>query len=220
MKYAPMTLTAILFSAAAMAVTAVTPSPASQLDALLAQTRTLTAHFTETVENASAVTVKHSSGTVAIAKPGRFRWDYQKPYKQIIVADGEKLWTYDPALEQATVRDEPQALASGPAALLAGTAHVEEGFTVTAAGRSDGLAWLKLVPKADDTSYKAIRIGLDRKGQIRALELDSKLDQTTRIEFSHVKRNEAVDPARFEFKPPAGTDVVHQSSGTTTAGAP
>ncbi|MGH8161021.1 MAG: outer membrane lipoprotein chaperone LolA [Gammaproteobacteria bacterium] len=198
---------------------AAAPSPVSRLDALLSKTQTLTAHFTETVENANAVTIKHSAGTVAIAKPGRFRWDYQKPYKQIIVADGQKLWTYDPALQQATVRDEPRALAAGPAALLAGTARVEENFTVSDAGRSGGLDWLKLVPKTNDASYKSIRIGLDRKGGIRALELDSKLDQTTRIEFSRVVRNKRIDRSRFEFNPPAGTDVVHQSSGATTAGA-
>lgn len=210
-------LAAVLFSTAAMAAA---QTPAQQLDVMLVQTKTFTANFTETVENANAVTVKHSSGTVAIAKPGRFRWDYQKPYKQVIVADGEKLWTYDPSLEQATVRDEPRALASGPAALLAGTARVEENFKVSDAGRAHGLHWLKLVPKSDDTDYKSIRIGLTDKGGIHAIQLDSKLDQTTRINFSHVKSNAAVNPSRFRFKPPHGTDVVHQSSGATTTGAP
>jgi outer membrane lipoprotein carrier protein len=172
------------------------------------------------VKNANALTVKKSSGTVAIAKPGRFRWDYQKPYKQIIVADGKQLWTYDPGLEQATVRDQPRALASGPAALLAGTARVEADFTVTDEGRAHGLDWLKLVPKTHDTHYQFIRIGLNRKGVIRALELDSRLDQTTRFKFTHVKRNAPIKPSRFAFKPPAGTDVIHQSSGATTTGAP
>ncbi|MGH8273721.1 MAG: outer membrane lipoprotein chaperone LolA [Gammaproteobacteria bacterium] len=219
MKFAMITLLASFFFASAMAATAA-QTPASRLDAMLAQTKTFTAEFTETVENANAVTVKHSSGTVAIAKPGRFRWDYKKPYQQVIVADGKQLWTYDPSLEQATVRDEPQALASGPAALLAGTARVEENFKVSDAGRAQGLEWLKLVPKSHDTDYKAIQIGVTGKGGIRAIRLDSELDQTTRINFSHVKRNAAVNPSRFRFKPPPGTDVVHQSSGTTTTGAP
>jgi outer membrane lipoprotein carrier protein len=217
MKFIIAVFAALSFSAGAIAATA---SPAARLDALLSQTKTLTAHFAETVANANAVTVKKSSGTVTIAKPGRFRWDYKKPYRQIIVANGKKLWTYDPSLQQATVRDEPTALASGPAALLAGKANVERNFTVSEAGHAKGLEWLKLVPKNANGNYKAIRIGLSANGNIRALELDSKLDQTTHIEFSHIKRNGKISAARFHFSAPRGTDVVHQSSGATTTGAP
>jgi chaperone LolA len=202
-------------------VWAATPAPpASRLDALLAHTKTLTADFTETVENANAVTVKKSSGQVAIAKPGHFRWDYEKPYKQVIVADGQHLWLYDPGLEQVTKRSQPHALASGPAALLAGTASAEKSFTISAAGKKDGLKWLKLVPKNAESSFKALRIGLDSSGGIKALQLDSKLDQTTRIEFSHVLRNIKIDPSRFKFTPPNDADVVDQTSDTITSGAP
>ncbi len=208
MKYMMTAFSALLLSASAMAATT---TPASRLDALLAATTTLTAHFSETIANANAVTVKQSSGTVAIAKPGRFRWDYEKPYRQIIVADGEKLWMYDPELEQVTVRDEPQALAAGPASLLAGRGQVEANFSVSEGGSANGLQWIKLVPKTDESDYKAIRIGFTLNGVIRAMELDSNLDQTTHIEFSDVKRNVAIDPARFRFTPPPGADVVNQT---------
>lgn len=205
-KYAVSALAASFIAAGAAAAT-----PAAQLDALLSSTRTLTAHFTETVANANAVTVKKSSGTVSIAKPGRFRWDYEKPYKQVIVADGSRLWVYDPGLEQVTVRDEPRALAAGPASLLAGTGGVEANFEVSDGGNANGLHWIRLVPKTDESDYKAIRVGLAPDGVIRAMELDSNLDQSTRIEFSDVKRNVAIPPSRFQFKPPPGADVVHQS---------
>ncbi|MDN5863991.1 MAG: outer membrane lipoprotein chaperone LolA [Gammaproteobacteria bacterium] len=194
----------------AVAAAAATPAPASRLDALLAQTKTLTADFAETVVNANAVTVKRSSGTLAIAKPGRFRWDYKEPYRQLILADGEKLWTWDPALEQVVVRDQPHALASGPAALLAGTASVEKRFEVRRIQRAGTLDWLQLTPKSADSSFKEIRIGLDDEGRIRSLELDSRLGQTTRIEFSHIRRNAEIAPGLFRFTPPANADVVHQ----------
>lgn len=202
-------LAALMCAATAMAAPA--PAPVSRLDALLSHTRTLTADFTETVVNANAVTVKKSSGTVAIAKPGHFRWHYEEPYEQIIVADGKQLWMYDPALQQVTVSKQPQALASGPAALLAGTAGAGESFKVSGAGNKDGLEWLKLVPKSTDSNFKVLRIGLDSDGVIKALELDSRLGQTTRIEFSHVERNIEIDPSRFKFTPPDDADVVHQS---------
>lgn len=195
----------------AVAVAATAPSPASRLDALLARTQTLTAEFTETVVNANAVTVKHSSGSVAIAKPGRFRWNYAEPYRQLILADGEKLWTWDPALQQVVVRNQPHALASGPAALLAGTARVESSFSVERMHHAGSLQWLRLTPRADDTSFTEMRIGLDDKGLIQVLELDSRLGQTTRIEFSNIRRNVEIDPERFEFTPPADADVVHRS---------
>ncbi|MGH8225260.1 MAG: outer membrane lipoprotein chaperone LolA [Gammaproteobacteria bacterium] len=213
-KYTITAFSALLLCAGAMAAT---PTPAARLDTLLAATTTLTAHFSETIANANAVTVKQSSGTVAIAKPGRFRWDYEKPYQQIIVADGEKLWIYDPGLEQVTVRNEPQALAAGPASLLAGAGHVAASFDVSGGGSADGLQWIKLVPKTDESDYKAIRIGFTANGVIRAMELDSNLDQTTHIEFSDVKRNAPIAPARFIFTPPPGADVVNQTPAAASA---
>lgn len=215
MKYATPVFATLLW----VSVGATAATPAAQLDALLAGTTTLTARFTETVENANAVTIRQSSGTVAIAKPGRFRWDYDKPYRQVIVADGKRLWVYDPGLEQVTVRDEPQALAAGPASLLAGTGNVEASFDVSEGGNADGLQWIKLVPKSNQSDYKAIRVGLAQDGVIRAMELDSNLDQTTRIEFSDVKRNAPIDPSRFRFTPPPGADVVDQTAAAASAPA-
>lgn len=190
------------------------PGPAQRLDRLFSQTHTLRAHFSETVKNANAATVKHSSGTLAIAKPGRFRWDYAKPYRQLIVADGDKLWLYDPGLEQVTVRNEKHALAAGPAALLAGTGKVEDQFKVSDAGDHDGLHWIRLVPNNAQSDYTAMQVGLGAKGQLRELVLESKLDQTTRIVFTNVERNVKLDNGLFQFTPPKGADVVHQENGS------
>lgn len=190
------------------------PEPAQRLDHLFSQTHTLKAHFSESVKNANAATVKQSSGTLAISKPGRFRWDYTKPYRQLIVADGNKLWLYDPGLQQVTVRDESHALAAGPAALLAGTGKVEDQFIVSDAGKHDGLSWIRLVPRNAQSDYSAMQVGLDSSGELTQLVLESKLDQTTRITFTDVERNVKLDDGLFKFSPPKGADVVHQGSGS------
>ena len=190
------------------------PEPAQRLDRLFSQTHTLRAHFSETVKNANAATVKQSSGTLAISKPGRFRWDYTKPYRQLIVADGNKLWLYDPGLEQVTVRDESHALAAGPAALLAGTGKVEDQFIVSDAGEHGGLRWIRLVPRNTQSDYSAMQVGLDKNGELNQLVLESKLNQTTRIVFTDVERNVKLDGGLFKFSPPKGTDVVHQGGGS------
>ena len=198
------------FAAAAGAA----PAPAQRLNRLFSQTHTLRAHFSETVKNANAATVKHSSGTLAISKPGRFRWDYTKPYRQLIVTDGTRLWLYDPGLQQVTVRNESHALAAGPAALLAGTGKVEDQFIVSDAGKRAGLRWVRLVPRNAQSDYTEMQVGLDGQGDLRELLLKSKLDQTTRLVFSHVERNVKLDDGLFQFTPPKGADVVHQGSGS------
>ncbi len=213
-----MTVAFALVLAAAGARAATPAAPAQRLDALFSQTRTLTAHFSETVKNANAATVKQSSGTLAISKPGRFRWSYEKPYKQLIVADGHRLWLYDPGLQQVTVRPESRALAAGPAALLAGNSKVEDQFKVSDAGRHGGLDWVRLVPLNAESDYTAMQVGLDARGRLKALTLDSKLGQTTRIVFSDLKRNVRLDPGLFKFTPPPGVDVVHQQSPAATTG--
>ncbi|HEX5314292.1 MAG TPA: outer membrane lipoprotein chaperone LolA [Gammaproteobacteria bacterium] len=195
-------------------------TPAQRLDAILARTKTLSADFTETVTNANAAMVKQSSGSVAVARPGKFRWDYRKPYRQIIVADGENLWIYDPALEQVTVRPESRALTAGPAALLAGSGDIATSFVVSDLGDSGGFDWLKLVPRSGDANYRAIRIALAANGEIRALELDSKLGETSRINFSHVRSNISMDASRFRFTPPAGADVVHEAPNSASSAGP
>ncbi len=212
------TLTLAAAAACLLAVSAgaraAAPGPAQRLDRLFSQTHTLKAHFSETVKNANAATVKQSSGTLAVSKPGRFRWDYTKPYRQLIVADGRKLWLYDPGLQQVTVRDERHALAAGPAALLAGTGKVEDQFIVSDAGRHGGLHWIRLVPRNAQSDYSSMQVGLGKDGELSELVLESKLNQTTRIVFTDVKRNVKLDGNLFRFSPPKGADVVHQESGS------
>lgn len=178
-----------------------------QLRAFLQQTKTAKADFTQTVTGKSARPAQSASGTLAFARPGRFRWTYDKPYYQLIVGDGEKLWVYDKDLNQVTVKTLGQALGSSPAALLAGDSKVEEDFALQDAGQRDGLAWVDATPKAADSTFERVRIGL-ADNLPRAMELRDNFGQVTTLSFSRFERNPRVDTSQFRFTPPAGADVV------------
>jgi chaperone LolA len=151
--------------------------------------------------------VEKASGRLYLQKPGRFRWDYREPNEQLIVSDGVNVWLFDKELEQVTVKAIDESLATTPALLLAGKSSVAASFTISAAGSRDDIDWILLVPKRTDTDFVEFRLGFTR-GELRAMELKDKLQQTTRIEFSELQRNARLTSELFTFKPPAGVDVI------------
>ena len=178
-----------------------------QLHAFLEHTHSATATFRQTVTRRDGRASQTSSGTFAFERPGRFRWVYEKPYAQVIVGDGQRVWVYDHDLSQVMVRNLDTALGQTPAALLAGDNALENNFTLVAAGDSDGLAWVDAVPKAHDSQFKSIRIGFADDLPQR-MELTDAFGQTTTLVFADMKRNPPLAPATFVFTPPKGADVV------------
>lgn len=170
--------------------------------------KTIQADFEQTVEGSHFVNEPHSQGTFTIARPDRFRWHYQKPYQQLIVADGRKVWIYDPDLEQVTVRPMGASLGDTPAMLLSGGQPLEQNFTLKELGEKDGLAWVELRPKAEDVSFTRVQLGFGENGLQRMI-LEDSLGQTTRLDFSNVRRNQPVDAALFTFQAPPGVDVFN-----------
>jgi outer membrane lipoprotein carrier protein len=150
---------------------------------------------------------QESSGTFAFSRPGKFRWTYEKPHAQIIVGDGQKLWIYDPDLNQVVVKKLDQALGATPAALLAGDDSLEKNFELNDGGKSGDLEFVDANPRAGDSGFASIRIGL--KGNLpRTMELHDSFGQVTQLSFGSFDRNAAVDTALFRFVPPQGADVV------------
>ena len=179
----------------------------ADLKQFLATTHSLQAQFTQTVTGKSKV--QTSSGTVAISIPGKFRWEYQKPYQQLIVGDGAQVWLYDPDLKQATEKNMGNALESSPAAILAGDTGWEKNYTLRPLPDKDNLGWIEATPKRADSSFEVVRLGL-ANGQIMQMDLLDKFGQTTQIRFSQISRNPKLDAALFHFTPPKDADVVHQ----------
>jgi len=178
-----------------------------KLQAFIAQTQSARASFTQQVMDKNGKTVQSAGGKVAFSRPGKFRWEYQKPYEQLIVGDGEKLWVYDKELAQVTVKKLEGALGSSPAALLAGSNDMEEYYNLNAKGVSRGLDWLEAYPKEQDTMFQKVRMGF-KGNTLDTMELYDQLGQITLIRFSRIERNPKLPADTFTFTPPAGVDVI------------
>ena len=202
-------------TAFAVALSCLTPraSLASGLDDFLAfnsATHTATARFEQQVFDRAGKVVERASGTFAFARPGKFRWTYEKPNKQLLVADGAKLWIYDPDLAQVSIKRMDNAISSTPAALLAGRQDITALFTLRDGGAADGLEWVEATPKSRDTGFDRVRLGLAEK-KLAAMELFDQLGGHTLLRFSDLKPNPAVPPETFRFTPPKGIDVLEDA---------
>ena len=189
------------------------PSFASGLDDFLAfnsQTKTATGRFEQQVFDRSGKAIEKASGTFTFARPGKFRWVYEKPHKQLLVADGQKLWIHDPDLNQVTVKSMKGAISSTPAALLAGREDITALFTLRDAGNADGLSWVEATPKAQDTGFERVRLGLQGKS-LAAMELFDQLGGHSSLRFVELKPNAPVSPDAFKFTPPKGADVIEDA---------
>jgi len=191
------------------------PAFASGLDDFLAfnaASKTATARFEQRVFDRGGKVVERASGTFVFARPGKFRWTYEKPHQQLLVGDGAKLWIYDPDLRQVTVKRIGAAISSTPAALLAGRDDITTLFTLRDAGTGteDGLAWVEATPKTQDTGFERVRLGLKGKS-LAAMELFDQLGGHTKLTFSDLKANATVAPETFRFTPPKGADVLEDA---------
>lgn len=172
----------------------------------LTQTANARGDFVQRVTRAGA-TAKESSGRFVFQRPGKFRWIYDKPYEQVIVADGQQLTLYDRDLNQVTIRKLQSALPSSPASILFGSNDFEREFDVSDAGARDGLEWISAKPRAKDTPFARIEIGF-RGGLPAAMLLVDSFGQTTQLTFSHVERNPKLEADAFRFTAPKGADVL------------
>ena len=149
-----------------------------------------------------------SSGTFVFARPGKFIWSYEKPYQQILQADGDKLYVYDKDLNQVTVRPLGGALGASPAAILFGSNDLDKNFTLRDAGVKAGIDWLELIPKAKDTQFQSVGIGF-RDGNLQAMELHDVFGNVTLLTFSNIQKNPPLPGDAFKFTVPKGADVIN-----------
>ena len=150
-----------------------------------------------------------STGTFVFARPGKFIWTYQKPYEQLLQADGDKLYIYDKDLNQVTTRKLGSALASSPAAILFGSNDLEKNFTLREAGKKDGLEWLEATPKTKDSTFEHIGIGL-RNGLPESMILRDTFGQMSLLSFTKFEKNPVLTADQFKFLIPKGADVSQQ----------
>ncbi|OZB70777.1 MAG: outer membrane lipoprotein carrier protein LolA [Thiomonas sp. 14-64-326] len=182
------------------------------LEQWLQQTRGGSAQFTQTVSNPKGPAQAPATGQFAFERPDRFRWDYTKPYGQVIVSDGKQLWTYDHDLDQVTITPVTQAFKGTPAAIFAGT-DLTRLFTLQAQADAGGLQWVQATPKAKDSNFDWIRIGLRSTAQgpeVAELQLRDAFGQISTMRFTAIKYNPTFGPDSFRFTPPKGASVISQ----------
>ncbi|MES2830808.1 MAG: outer membrane lipoprotein chaperone LolA [Pseudomonadota bacterium] len=207
---------AYTFAAALLSFGAVMPRAAAaaaleQFQSFVASTRSARGDFSQTLVKADANSVATktsapSTGTFVFARPGQFIWTYQKPYEQLLQADGDKLYIYDKDLNQVTVRKLGDALGSSPAAILFGSNDLKKNFTLKEVGLKDGLEWLEATPIAKDTTFEKINIGL-RNGLPEAMELRDSFGQVSLLRFTRFEKNPPLAGNQFKFVTPKGADV-------------
>jgi outer membrane lipoprotein carrier protein len=178
------------------------------VDGYLGSLQTLSAEFVQVVRDRQGQVSERATGTLSISRPNRFRWDYRQPYAQTIVADGRKLWLYDPDLQQVTVRSLEQGLGATPAMLLSGSGKVADAFVDGGVEQVAGTTWCRLAPRQHGSDFERVSLAFDARKELAAMELVDKLGQTTTIEFAAVKRGQALADSLFNFVPPAGADVI------------
>ena len=193
--------------AAALSLACLSPVQAGSTDNLVQSffddLYTLQADFHQEVRDGSNSVQQVSDGKVWIQRPGRFRWDYATPYRQQLVSDGERLWSYDEDLEQVTVQAAAQVLTATPAMLLSGNQPLEDVFIIEASGTER----VQLTPKSDDSNVTGLQLYF-ANGLLQRIEARDTFGNTTAFTFSNLKRNPELQPALFHFEPPAGADVV------------
>ena len=178
-----------------------------KLRAFISETRSAKTNFVQVVLDSSGALAQESSGTVQFQRPGKFRWEYKKPFPQLIVGDGEYLWIYDRDLNQVTRRPLGKALGSSPAALLAGADDVEKYFSLNAAGMKKKLDWLEAKPYDPESLFEKVLMGF-RDNALDTMELHDHFGQKTTIRLSNLVRNPSQSAGLYTFVVPEGADLV------------
>ncbi|HIJ22405.1 MAG: outer membrane lipoprotein chaperone LolA [Gammaproteobacteria bacterium] len=183
----------------------------SAIEDFLTELRSLQGDFQQQVRDGSGQLIEQSAGQLLLQRPGQFRWETTTPFAQQVVADGNKIWIYDPDLEQVTVRRQQGALTNTPATLLTHAGALTEQFSLKHIERtehlSENLQWVALQPLQQEGGFEQLLVAMDGE-QLRVIEVEDSFGQRTRIEFSNLMLNISLPAELFRFVPPAGVDVV------------
>jgi outer membrane lipoprotein carrier protein len=171
--------------------------------------QTFQADFIQTVISSGHSNIRTSRGTFYLSRPGRFRWSYTEPEGQEVVADGSRVWLYDPELVQVSHQGQKEALRGTPALLLSDTGPIDQHFEVVDLGLRAGLDWIELIPKDQDSEIIKVEVAFEGQ-RLDRLEMIDNFGQITRFLFSHVKRNPKLSPELFRFEPPPEVDILER----------
>jgi len=163
-----------------------------RLTELLNQAQTINARFSQLTLDASGTQLQETAGELVLKRPGLFRWHTDQPMEQLLVSNGEKVWLYDPDLEQVTIQTLDQRLTHTPALLLSGdVSQIRENFEIDYKEGGSVVDFI-LKPKAKDSLFDSLRLSF-RNRMLNDMQLIDSIGQRTNILFLNVKMNEPVD---------------------------
>jgi outer membrane lipoprotein carrier protein len=197
----------LLLIGTARAAQPVTDDGEALVSAFVNDVITFSADFEQSLIDPDGLMLEKTSGTLEIQRPGRFRWVYEEPYEQWLVADGTNIWSYDVDLEQVTVKPQAEALANTPALLLGGSGNAMDQFEHDGSFTENGFTWVRLVPVDTESGFRRVELGFEEDRLTRMVFFDN-LEQTTVVVLENVVVNEPIDAARFRFAVPDDVDVV------------
>lgn len=184
---------------------------ASELSGLLNGIKTMRAGFMQTIYDNHGNAVQKSNGKMALERPGKFRWEVMKPMPQTIIANAERLWVYDPDLQQVTIRSLKTEAGEAPALLLSHqNTTLESNYKIQTLNEKDGLRWFLLTPKKSDNMFASVKMGF-ANSELKEMILDDQIGHSTRVQFQKIEMNISIPSSLFVFKAPAGTDVIDET---------
>lgn len=195
-----------------LAVIAANGSARNYLDHFVADLQQVSATFTQSTRDANGHEGETLSGKLALKQPDLFRWDVQAPYEQLIIADGKKIWVYDPELDQVTVQSQLASQSRSPLAILTDLERLDREYETSEKGTNDGLAWLRLTPKWDQSPFAYVDLGLDVNG-LEVMVFRDQVGNTTETRFNKWQRNAKLPAKTFTFDVPQGVDVIETETG-------
>src|SRR3990167_8050791 len=179
-----------------------------ELSSLLGGIKTMRAGFIQTIYDNHGKAVQKSTGSMALERPGKFRWEVKKPIPQMIIANTERLWIYDPDLQQVTIRSLKTEAGEAPALLLSHqNTTLEKNYSIEVIKQDGSLRWFLLKPRQNDNMFASVKMGFASNNQLQEMVMEDQIGHTTRVKFQQIVMNAALPSSLFVFKAPAGTDV-------------
>ncbi|WP_245608552.1 outer membrane lipoprotein chaperone LolA [Stenoxybacter acetivorans] len=198
---------ALLLLAVSFSANTVIAGGIDDLQKFNADVSSISGQFTQTVSGKKRT--QTTSGEFQIVRPGLFRWEYNKPYQQLIVGDGKTVWLYDQDLAQVSKRAQNESLGDSPAAILSDKNALNSRYTLTEDGSNNDVSYVRAAPKSSNSNYQYIRIGF-QAGKLTQLQLKDQFGNQTVIHFKNIQENTAIARERFRFTPPKGVDIISQ----------
>lgn len=192
----------------------------TDLSNLLNNMKTMRATFTQTIYDSSgnSKAALKSQGRMALDRPGKFRWEVSKPMPQVIIANGNRLWVYDPDLQQVTIRSLKTEAGEAPALLLSHqNTTLEKDYAITVQDDKKTLRWFVMLPRKKDNMFKQVKMGFDDKQQLKEMVLEDQIGHATRVQFANIAVNISLPASLFTFKAPAGTDIIDETKKPANA---